>query len=92
MFEDLVGKRVVILSDRFMYRGRVAQELGPLLVLEDAAHVIDHGTDAIREEIPIGRAFVNVERAEAFWEEQGTLWIPHAANAGESAKKGMRAS
>jgi len=89
MFEDLVGKRVVVVKDRYLWRGEVEGERGPFLVLAPGStQVIDHDGERVKEEIRVGRCFVPIMGGfDALYEEEGTVWIPQVEAPATRAKK-----
>lgn len=76
MFHDFVDQRVVVLSERYIYRGLLVEERGVFLKLTGCHQVTDHDAERIKEEIKIGDLLLHADRIEACYLEAGTSWLP----------------
>lgn len=73
--QEWVGKRIAMVGTRYIWRGKLDEIEGPFLVLTGGYQVTDHGEDAVREEMPVGRLRLNPASAEAIYLEEEVDWF-----------------
>ena len=79
VFTDWIGKRVVALCGRYIWRGLLVEERGPFALFEKGSQVVDHNAERIIEEIPVGPFRLNAAAIENLMLEEHLAWMPREA-------------
>lgn len=74
---EFVSQKIVCLGARYIWRGTLLGFDGPMLVMgEDTTQVTDHSETEVRQEMPVGKTFLNPASLEAVYLQSGTKWCP----------------